>query len=147
MSQRNYVVVPESDRAAILDLISAYTRFFDDMAMDEMAQLFTQDVRILPNLGPALPEVIEGRGAVRDFYTAARQQTADSGLQPRHFSTNPLFSESSATAARLSINMLYSEFDQASRATAVKLAGRYSFAVKKVDGEWFIEEVSIGYDL
>lgn len=142
---RPYIRIGEPDRSDILDLISAYTWLFDEERIDELVQLFTEDGVVRPNFGPDLPEQVAGVADIRDFYGQARRLDRENGLQIRHFSTNPLFSSRSGDNVEVSTNMLFAHFGNGN--TQVQLIGRYHFSVTKRAGQWFIQQVSLGYDL
>ncbi len=142
---RPYISIGEPDRSEILDLVSAYTWLFDEERIDELARLFTEDAVVMPNFGPDLPEQVVGVADIRDFYGQARRLDRENGLQIRHFSTNPLFSSRSGDDVEVSTNMLFTHFGNGN--TQVQLIGRYHFSVTKRDGQWFIQKVSLAYDL
>jgi len=104
-----YVHVGYDDRSAIIDLISAYTRLYDDAEMDEFSTLFADDVVVYPNFGSAMPERVLGKEAVVGFYAAAHKQARDAGIRTRHFSTNHLFKALAPSAAEVVAGMLYAE--------------------------------------
>lgn len=142
---RTYVQVGDDDRSNIIDLVSAYTRLYDEGQMDEFVSLFAEDVVVHPNFGSAMPEKVQGKNAVESFYRAARKQAHDAGTHPRHFSTNHLFTAFAKTHADIVVGMLYAEF--ANGRAELKFIGKYQFSVAQGADGWRIKAVSIKYDL
>jgi len=144
MTRRPFVKVPAADRNDILDVIGAYTVLYDENRIDELTELFADNVLVEPNLGPDGPAPVQGKNKARDFYETARNQAREEGTQTRHYSTNPLFLSFDGSRCELRANMLYAEFGESAQ---LKLVGHYRFGLRKHGDEWFIELVSLNYDI
>lgn len=137
------ITVPEPDRSAILDVVSAYTVMYDEDQAADMATLFTEDVVVNMAIGGQSPPPIHGLQPAVAMYVEARKAVSAAGKQCRHFSTNPLFLQRDADAARVRVNMLYTE---KGTELAPALAGSYTFALRRDGGRWRLAEVSMNYD-
>ena len=89
------MVLAESDRQDILDLISQYGYTYDSKDIDAFASLFTEDGVWTGYLsgGSKLWVKLKGREKLRKFWKPRVQGYIEKGLTTRHYQTNTIFTK------------------------------------------------------
>jgi hypothetical protein len=130
------------DREEIRECIYRYGWGFDERDAERLRECFTRDAVWVGNImGADSVGPFTGHEEIMAFLTDFWAVQAD---QRRHFFTNIIFDEITATRARAQAYFLLTA---SSSATMVPMTvGPYRFELLKVEGVWRIQQLLAGFD-
>lgn len=140
-----FAVLPHDDYAEIMGIAAAYGRFYDDDRVDDFMDLLTDDAVFHANIPGAVPDEVQGKEALKEFFGGARASCNDTNVQPRHHTTNVIVASASTDTAEVTAAMAYAESTEGG-ACEFKMIGQYDFHMVKQAGRWSIARWSMRYD-
>lgn len=126
-----------TDRAAIANLISAYSFAYDNYAAEAWLSLFTADVEFVAG-EPGGPTLSFSGDGFRTFWTERMKEFRTSGDQRRHLMANILFLDQTADTAHVSVGGLLTSAKSGRNFSAVSSLNYEGWLVKGPDG-WKIQ--------
>ena len=126
-----------TDRAAIANLLAAYSFAYDNYEAEAWLSLFTSDVVFVAG-EPGDPTLSFSGDGFRSFWTERMKEFRTSGEQRRHLMANILFLEQTADTAHVSVGGLLTNAKDGKTFSAVSSLNYEGWLVKGADG-WKIK--------
>jgi 3-phenylpropionate/cinnamic acid dioxygenase small subunit len=139
-----------TDRADLLNLIGFYSHLADGLDTELWAEFFTEDATfsIVPyaaaGAAPART-VWQGRAAIIAAMKPRHERFRRTGVQRRHFLSNPIVWQQTATSARVAVYLQLMSTTQGAAATSVG-TGRYEGRAVKTERGWRMAEWTLYSD-